>query len=313
MSDDVRIMDDALMDCFGAWQEQIGDLQRASDHTVKSYETDIFAYFTYLRQTHNQPTSVTLLENQTALDFRNWLAHRHQLGLSPLSTRRAVSAIKHFFRFLDDAGHDVPLSILTAMRMPKASTPLPKAMDEVDLESLLERIANYHVTDWVSKRDKAITLLLYGCGLRISEALSLTYAHVADAPPALRISGKGKKQRDVPCLPIIYKHIHAYINACPHNLSEGALFRGLRGGALNPPVFNRALQQLRRELMLPDYATPHALRHSFATHLMQHGGDMRDIQELLGHESLHTTQRYTKLDLGQTLKGYQAAHPLSKK
>ena len=313
MSNEPHIVDATVDKCINAWHTHITNIQRASAYTVKSYKTDITAYLTYLNQTHNTPVCLNMLKDQTAYDFRHWLSHRHILGLSPLSTRRAVSAVKHFFRFLDDEGYDVPLHLISALHMPKAYAPLPKAVDEVDMEALLERIAAYHTIDWVSQRDKAIALLLYGCGLRISEALSLTYADIADAPAALRVSGKGKKQRDVPCLPIIYTHINMYSNACPHDLSQGALFRGLRGGKLNTPVFNRALQQLRRELMLPDYATPHALRHSFATHLMQRGADMRDIQELLGHESLHTTQRYTTLDMQHTLKGYQSAHPLNKK
>jgi integrase/recombinase XerC len=312
VTDDVRIADDALTESIVAWREHITLIERASAHTVISYHTDIVAYLTFLRRQSRTLVTLDVLAGQTAMDFRTWLAHRHELGLNSLSTRRAVSAVKHFLRFLEKQGCDVPLGLLSALRLPKLAPHLPKAIDEQDLEGLLARIADHHVTHWIGARDKALALLLYGCGLRISEALSLTLKDVEGEPLSLRIMGKGKKQRDVPCLPIIHQHITMYRNACPHDLSAGSVFVGLRGKTLQPAMFNRALQILRRELMLPDYATPHALRHSFATHLMQRGGDLRDIQELLGHESLHTTERYTKLDLTHALKHYRKAHPMAK-
>jgi integrase/recombinase XerC len=220
-----------------------------------------------------------------------------------------LSAIKNFARFLAKRGLGQN-GALAAIRNPKLPRSVPKPLNAVEAEDALEAVAGLHETDWIGRRDLAVLTLLYGCGLRISEALGLARRDAPKPGGSLRILGKGSKTRVVPVLPIVAEAIQDYIKALPIPCEpEGPLFLGAKGKRLSPRLVQMAMQKLRLQLGLPETATPHALRHSFATHLLAGGGDLRAIQELLGHASLSTTQRYTEVDAAQLLAVYNAAHP----
>ncbi len=248
------------------------------------------------------------LENLTTTDFRGYLAKRHNDGLSRSSTARAVSTLRNFFKFLDrhELAHNAAIK---AVKTPKLPRSIPKPLSEVEAREALLSIGDLHDTPWIAARDIAILTLLYGCGLRISEALNLNVEDVPDGD-AMVITGKGKKQRVVPVLPIVLDAIQYYLDLYPQRLKKnGPLFVGVQGKRVNSGVIQRQVRKLRAYLGLPASATPHALRHSFATHLLAGGGDLRTIQELLGHESLSTTQRYTEVDQARLIKVYRDSHP----
>ena len=228
------------------------------------------------------------------------------------SNARALSTLRGFFRFLDRRGL-ASNAALAAVRTPKLPHSVPKPLSAEDAALALQRIGDLAEEPWLGKRDIAILTLFYGCGLRLSEALGLTRAEAPLEPGMLTITGKGRKTRLVPVLPAVASAIADYVATCPHRLaSKGPLFVGARGGPLNPRLVQRQMQRLRALLGLPETATPHALRHSFATHLLAGGGDLRAIQELLGHASLSTTQRYTAVDSARLLGVYDQAHPRAK-
>jgi integrase/recombinase XerC len=281
-----------------------------SPHTVQAYLHDIMAFCAFCADYTGAPLTIASFASLTKWQLRAWLAQRHRDGFHSHSTRRSLSALKHFARHLR-AEHGQENTVLLHMRSPKGVTLSPKSLAYQDIEHLLQRVSQHPAKDWQGVRDKAIAMLLYGCGLRISEALSLSTSVIARDIMAVRVMGKGKKQREIPLLPVVLDTIDTYIAACPYPTDNTILFYGKQGGALQPAIFQRRLQQLRAELMLPDHASAHALRHSFATHLLEQGGELRDIQELLGHESLATTQRYTSVNV-QQLCDAVAHHPLGK-
>ena len=225
----------------------------------------------------------------------------------PTSTARALSTVKSFYRYLEKQG-TLTNPVIFHLRGPKLKKALPKALGVEQAQQALETIGTQHEDEWVNKRDLALLVLIYGSGLRISEALSLTTAD--NKGDSLTIIGKGNKQRMVPLLPVIKNAIADYMSACPYPFTATApLFLGKRGQPLNPAIFQLQLRKLRAALNLPESTTPHAFRHSFATHLLSAGGDLRSIQELLGHTSLSTTQRYTHVDKARLMQAYQNAHP----
>jgi integrase/recombinase XerC len=239
--------------------------------------------------------------------MRAWMAHERGRGVSARSLARALSAVKGFARWgAEREGFD-PTAIL-ATRAPKFRRKLPRPLEEAAARTLIETVDLQPREPWVAARDTAVITLLYGCGLRISEALSLTGA-VLPLGAGLRIRGKGGKERMVPVIAPAQRAVARYARLCPHDLASGPLFRGVRGGALNPRLVQRVMEAVRLQLGLPATATPHALRHSFATHLLGAGGDLRAIQELLGHASLSTTQAYTAVDTARLMEVYDAAHP----
>jgi len=285
-----------------AWQGNLIAERRASAHTIAAYGQDLAAFLDFLQSHRGEVPSLGMLAALRIQDFRAYLAHRMADHLAKASIARALSVLRGFFRFLDRR-ELVKNAALGTLRSPKLPKSVPKPLSVPDAAETLE--------PWISLRDSAILTLLYGCGLRLSEALGL--ARAAAPKPAdtiLAITGKGSKQRIVPLLPVVTEAIAAYLAACPHWLPpDGPLFVGERGGPLNPRLVQRQMAQLRILLGLPDTATPHALRHSFATHLLAAGGDLRAIQELLGHASLSTTQRYTAVDAEHLLEIYDKAHP----
>jgi integrase/recombinase XerC len=299
-----------LVPVIAAWIEQLKTEKRASAHTLAAYGRDFAAFLDFLRGHLGGLPSIASLAGLQPRDFRAFLAARANQDLAKTSQARALSVLRGFFRFLDRRGYakNDALSVLRGPRLPRA---VPKPLSIGDAAATLDAADFGQGEAWIAARDAAILTLLYGCGLRLGEALDLTRRQ-APLPglAALTITGKGDKQRLVPLLPVVGETVEAYLAACPYRLDpDGPLFVGQRGGQLNPRLVQRLMQQLRLSLGLPDTATPHALRHSFATHLLGGGGDLRAIQELLGHASLSTTQRYTEIDAAGLMAIYAKAHP----
>ncbi|HEY0522749.1 MAG TPA: tyrosine recombinase XerC [Stellaceae bacterium] len=300
-----------LAGTIATWQTWLTAERRASPHTVAAYGRDLAAFLDFLQEYRGETPDLAMLGSLAAADFRAYLARRSADDLKRTSTARALSVLRNLFRFLDRRGilHNPALGALRTPRLP-VSVPKPLSVEQAALS--LDSIAEVATQPWLGLRDIAIVTLLYGCGLRLSEALGLTRREApAEAGGGmLTIRGKGGKQRLVPVLPVVAEAIGTYLAACPHALaSDGPLFVGARGGPLNPRLVQRQMEKLRGLLGLPDTATPHALRHSFATHLLAGGGDLRTIQELLGHASLSTTQRYTAVDTARLAAVYDKAHP----
>jgi integrase/recombinase XerC len=298
----------ALAAACGDWLAWLGHERRASRHTLDAYARDVAAFLGFVAGHHGRAVDVGLLASLTRGDLRAWLARRHADGLSTASSARALSAVKTLFRYAARQHHWTNEAVL-AFRGPKIPRALPRPLGEDDARATLETIEAMADEPWIAARDTAVVTLLYGCGLRIGEALALN-RDVLPIGDTLRVLGKGRKQRDVPVLPAVRAALDAYMRQCPHAGGKRApLFLGARGGRLRPEIVQLRLRQLRAALGLPDHATPHALRHSFATHLLSAGVDLRAIQDLLGHASLTTTQRYTGVDAERMLDVYARAHP----
>jgi integrase/recombinase XerC len=293
-------------DILGEWEAHLALGKRRSPHTVRAY---VAAARRWLAEVDAR--SWHALAALDARDLRRQLARRRADGLANNSAARELSALKAFSAFARHrAGEDEPSA--PRLRGPKVKRGLPRPVTPDEAEGLAAAMADTPGANWLGLRDQAVLLLLYGAGLRISEALSL---QAGDAPlgPTLTISGKGGKQRVVPVMPLLREAVDAYIEACPHDLPEHeALFRGARGGPLGQGTVQKAVARARTALGLPKTATPHALRHSFATHLLGEGVDLRSLQELLGHASLASTQIYTEVDAKVLLETYRNAHPREK-
>jgi integrase/recombinase XerC len=292
------------------WQAWLRDEKRASRHTCLAYGRDLTHFLAFLAEHHGGRSGLAELHALTTADFRAWLAARASTGLKRSSTARALSTLRGFFRWLKRRGL-ADNAALSALRTPKVPKAVPKALTAAEAEEVVATVAELSDDDWIGKRDAAVLLLLYGCGLRIGEALGLTRA-MAPRPgqQALLVTGKGNKQRMVPLLPVVTAAVAEYLAACPFaQRKEDPLFLAKRGGPLTARRVQQRMQDLRALLGLPESATPHALRHSFATHLLAGGGDLRAIQELLGHASLASTQRYTEVDVAGLLEVYDRAHP----
>ena len=301
-----------LAEALHAWLRYLKDERRVAALTLEAYARDLRDFLRFLMEYRGEAPSLTTMRNLTRADLRAWAAARQGRGLIAASNARALSAVKSFGKRLTREGK-IEIGVLAAQRGPKLPRLVPKPLNAAEAEAALDHVGTLHDEPWLQKRDLAILLLLYGCGLRISEALGLTRAAEPKAGAMLRIAGKGGKIRVVPVLPIVAEAIADYRAHLPwRGGPQDPLFLGVKGGPLNPRQVQRAMQSLRNQLGLPESATPHALRHSFATHLLGGGGDLRTIQELLGHASLSTTQRYTEIDAAQLLSVYQAAHPRAK-
>ena len=302
------IAEPAVQGAIADWRRWLEVERNCSAHTLDGYGRDLAAFLAYISQHLGYAPGLSDLASLEMADFRGYLAKRQMQGVARSSTARAMSTLRNFFRFLDrhDLVHNAAISAVRTPKLPKA---VPKPLSEADAIEALTMAGELQDEPWLADRDQALMTLLYGCGLRISEALGL---NVGDIPEndALVITGKGNKQRIVPLLPIVKGAIEKYVTSCPHRLkAKDPLFVGARGKRLNPGVVQRQMRKVRALLGLPETATPHALRHSFATHLLAGGGDLRTIQELLGHESLSTTQRYTEVDATRLIEVYRDAHP----
>ncbi|MEQ8404767.1 MAG: tyrosine recombinase XerC [Oceanicaulis sp.] len=280
---------------------------RKSARTVEAYGRDLDQLFEFLSGHLGKPVMLSDLETLQPADWRAFLAERRREGASARTLQRKLSAVRSFFAYARKRwGLENPA--LSLVEAPKASRRMPRPVSETAARALIED-AGTSAEPWIAARDAAVLSLLYGCGLRISEALSLTGKDAALSSP-LRITGKGGKTRIVPVLPAVTEAVARYAGLCPFDLEPGApLFRAKRGGALSPRQVQAMMQTLRARLGLPSSATPHALRHSFATHLLAHGGDLRSIQDLLGHASLSTTQIYAEVDGAALKRVHAAAHP----
>ena len=301
-----------LISAVEAWTDWLRTEKRTSKHTIDGYSRDAKVFFGFLNTHLGSPPGLDDLAGLKAIDFRAYLADRMNRGLAKTSQARALSSLRSLFKFLDrsELCHNAAIK---AIRTPKLPKSLPKPLTEVDAITALKTIEELSDDPWIGLRDRALLTLLYGCGLRIGEALSLTRGDVPTAD-TMRVTGKGNKQRIVPVLPVVKKALDRYLAACPYNGGpETPLFLGARGKALNPGVVQRTVRLLRQILGLPTTVTPHALRHSFATHLLADGGDLRTIQELLGHESLSTTQRYTEINSDKLQEVYNHAHPRARR
>jgi integrase/recombinase XerC len=294
------------------WQAWLRDEKRASPHTCLAYRRDLAHFLAFLADHLGQQAALADLEALRTTDFRAWLAARAGAGLQRSSTARALSTLRGFFRWLKRRGLADNAALVT-LRTPKVPKAVPKALTAAEAEEVVATVAELSNDDWIGKRDVAVLLLLYGCGLRIGEALGLTRGMAPKrGQETLLVTGKGNKQRMVPLLPVVSAAIADYLAACPYAPSkESPLFLATRGGPLSPRHVQQRMQDLRALLGLPESATPHALRHSFATHLLAGGADLRAIQELLGHASLASTQRYTEVDVAGLLKVYDAAQAKS--
>ncbi len=304
-----------LQSALGQWLSWLAHERRVADLTLAAYARDVGQFLGFLARHQGELPRLSTLAILSRGDFRAWMAARQADGIEARSLARGLSALKNLFRFLARRGlaANGAVAILRAPKLPR-SVPKPLTVGEA-LETV-EAVASLQDVDWIGKRDAAILMLLYGAGLRIGEAISLNRRDLPMTGEArtLTVTGKGRKTRIVPLLPEIVAAVRDYLAACPWGgTGSDPLFMGAKGRRLNARLIQKSMQALRLALGLPDTATPHALRHSFATHLLGAGGDLRAIQELLGHASLSTTQRYTDVDAQHLLSVYQAAHPRARR
>jgi len=295
-----------VMDALSAWHRYLTSERMVSPHTLRAYQSDVQSFILFLSAHHGTATTLALIADAPLGDFRGWLSTQATGGRTATSRARTLSGLKNFLKFLDKNGylHNAAARLL---RTPKRPKKLPKALAADQIFTLT---ANTDMAaGWMGARDRALLTLLYGCGLRIAEALSLTFA---DLPRDgyLRVIGKGRKERMVPVLPQVTSALETYLALYPFaKTSDRPVFVGVKGGVLNQGMAQKAVRTLRAALGLPDTTTPHALRHSFATHLLENGANLREIQDLLGHASLSTTQIYTDINAEELIRIYKAAHP----
>lgn len=292
------------------WLAALRHERRLAAHTVEAYERDTRQFLQFLTGHFGGPPGIAEIADLRPADLRAFLAARRGGGAGARTLGRGLSGIRSFLRHLERQGL-VNAAGASALSAPRVRKGLPKPLTAADARRVASGEGQLAEEPWVAARNVAVFALLYGAGLRIGEALGLAGADAAAiARGTLRVAGKGGKTRVVPVLPAVARAVETYCRLCPHHLDgEGPLFRGVRGGPLQPAILQREMKRMRSALNLPETATPHALRHSFATHLLGRGGDLRTIQELLGHASLSTTQAYTAVDTSRLLEVYEKAHP----
>lgn len=292
------------------WLAALAGERRLAGLTVEAYERDTRQFLQFLTGHCGGPPGIADIAELKPADLRAFLAARRGAGAGARTLGRGLAGIRSLLRFLERRGM-VNAAGAAAMRAPRQPKSLPKPLTAPDAKRVVSTGEQLAEEPWIAARNAAVLTLLYGCGLRIAEALGLVGGHIACGDETvLRVTGKGGKTRLSPLLPVAVKAVMEYRRLCPHHLeADKPLFRGARGGPLNPAIIQREMRKLRSALNLPDTATPHALRHSFATHLLGRGGDLRTIQELLGHASLSTTQVYTGVDTARLLEIYESAHP----
>lgn len=288
------------------------DTQRAlagrAENTITAYRTDVVEFMSFMTLHFGATQGLAPLARIGVPDMRAWMAQMRADGIGARSLARKLSAVKSFYRWLAEREGFEPTAVLST-RAPKFQRKLPRPLAEDAARAMIDTVELQSSKPWIAARDMAVVTLLYGCGLRISEALSLT-GRAAPLPATLRIRGKGGKERLVPVIPAARAAVDAYLRLCPWPVEpEAPLFRGARGGPLNARSIQAVMAKARMQLGLPATATPHAMRHSFATHLLEAGGDLRAIQELLGHASLSTTQAYTAVDTAHLMDVYNRSHP----
>jgi len=304
----LSLISPACRDALQHWLDGCRALAGASENTITAYQGDLAEFLSFMTLHHASPQGLGALERVSVADMRAWMAQARAGGVGARSLARKLSAVKSFYRWLAEREGFEPTAVLST-RTPKFQNKLPRPLAQDAARAVIDTVELQSTSDWVAARDVAVVTLLYGCGLRISEALGLTGADTP-LPQVLRITGKGGKERIVPVLPAARDAVDTYLRLCPHPLAGDApIFRGVRGGPLGPRAIQGVMAKARMQLGLPATATPHALRHSFATHLLEAGGDLRAIQELLGHASLSTTQAYTAVDTARLMEVYNRTHP----
>jgi integrase/recombinase XerC len=313
-------VDKSVIQDFENWLFHLKDIKGYSKNTYQSYCYDLCDFFIFYQYYHQEPLTHGVLPNLTLQTFRAWVADMagvreyqnvYKKPLSARSRRRSISSLKSFLKFSASKieGYKFSYGEIQLLKNPKIPRTLPKPISEEQIDQLMEELLKISKKSWVQKRNLALLYLLYGCGLRIAEALSVTKNHLREKS-SITIMGKGNKERMIPMLDIVYQKVENYLQELPYDLkSHELIFVGDRGAPLKASAFQRDLKQARINLGLPNTTTPHALRHSFATHLLKNGGDLRVIQELLGHSSLSTTQIYTEVDDVSLEKTYREKNP----
>ena len=307
MVDSAFATDEFVRHQIGLWQRDLRAVRRLADNTLEAYSRDLDQFCQFLAGHTGGTITLSTLKDLRGADIRAFMAHRRSETLGSRSLARVLSALKSFFRFLEREGI-LASEALNVVRTPKLPKSLPKALTATEARGTISQIESSEECPWVAARDMAVLSLCYGAGLRISEALAVSRADLEST--IIRVNGKGGKIRMVPLIEAVRKTIDLYLELCPFALTPSEpLFRGVKGGVLSPRLIQKRVEKLRFGLNLPPSATPHALRHSFATHLLSAGGDLRAIQELLGHASLSSTQIYTAVDTNRLLDSYRKAHP----
>jgi integrase/recombinase XerC len=307
MSDMVFAADETYRARFNDWLNNLAAVRRLSEKTIEAYRRDLGQFSAFIATHLGQPISLLSLENLRPSDMRAFLAHRRNQGITTRSLARQMSAIKGFFSYLERL-ELVSNPVLFMLHQPRLNKTLPKPLTPDEARNTIKMTHELEARPWVAARDMAVLSLCYGAGLRIAEALAIAQSDV-DAN-SLRVTGKGGKTRLVPLIASVRAAIETYLELSPFDCrGRELIFRGVRGGPLSPRLIQKRMVQVRGALGLPPNASPHALRHSFATHLLGRGGDLRAIQELLGHASLSSTQIYTAVDTDHLLAAYQKAHP----
>lgn len=300
------LVGESVFQSLSGWRRYLETERRVADLTLDAYGRDVGDFIAFISDYHGEVIETKKLAALSIRDFRAFLAKRRSDGLSSQSAARLLSSIRNFYRYLARV-EGIENDAINAVQSPKIPHRVPRPLTEESAKAVIETLPDFASNDWVGARDVAVITLLYGCGLRIGEALGM---NGRDRPKGdtMRVTGKRGKERIVPILPMVHEAIDAYVVQCPYAITaDGPLFVGVRGGRLNPRAIQGAMQKLRSVLGLPETATPHALRHSFATHLLSAGGDLRTIQELLGHTDLKATQIYTEVDSARLKDVYDQA------
>lgn len=300
-----------LTNIINNWQEYLRSNRNYSNNTISSYLNDLENFLDFISKYHSCKASFDLIKKSDIRSLRSWMSERVKKEYSTISNARALSSIKNFFRFLEKK-HDIKSHYIFTLQPPKKPKPLPKALSQKEAKISLESLDILGSQEWIHYRNKALLTLIYASGLRISEALSITKKHLDDEE-FIKITGKGNKERLIPWISQSRLLIQQYLSVLPYHIEDNhPIFRGQKGGPLNRSVFNKELIKLRRILALPEHLSSHSFRHSFATHLLENGADLRSIQSLLGHESLSSTQRYTKINKSYLEDVYFKTHPESR-
>lgn len=304
----MTLISPAASDALEQWLATQRALNGAAENTISAYNTDVAGFLAFMTTHKGEAQGLRPLSKITVNDMRSWMAHERGRGVAARSLARSLSAVKNFYTWLAKREGFEPTAVLST-RAPKFQKKLPRPLEVDAARAMIDTVQMQASEDWVAARDMAVVTLLYGCGLRISEALALNGSDYP-LPDTLRILGKGRKERIVPVIQAAQDAVRAYVSIAPFPMEPDCpLFVGVRGSRLSPRIIQKVMEQTRMQLGLPATATPHAMRHSFATHLLTAGGDLRSIQELLGHASLSTTQAYTAVDTARLMEVYDHAHP----
>ena len=307
----LELISPAQLDLLNEWLDLKSGLEGSSKNTLAAYKRDLIDFFSFLTLHYGKKNGVAQLEAIDQASMRSWLSANRRSGKTSRSIARQLSSVKAFYKWFAKRRKIDPTKVLIT-KAPKFQKKLPRALSQEAVKEISSNIDLTGNEPWIIARDTAVIMLMYGCGMRISEALSLKY-HDTPLKDTLKIKGKGEKVRIIPILQIAKDAVTNYLRLLPFTLNENDnIFRGVRGGSLNPRSIQLAMKLIRERLGIAANATPHALRHSFATHLLTSGADLRSIQELLGHASLSTTQIYTSVDASHLMDVYSKTHPKAK-